>query len=540
MEGVEADFLEKVAVMPEVTENAVLCYVGADTAKYKQGHIYKGVFTDAVPSDYTDEPGVQWRSCSPTDANPVYVYAFAPVDFVIETGLRIFVLDTENDVYYEDVAVESDTDNEIYPSTKVDEENYKLVTGNSGTVTLPVKDWREAIDLSEINEILNRVVERVSTIPAATEADVTSKRALLYMGTTTQDYIHGHFYQAVSDGEPTPTYSWEEFDTEADDYDHIENRPLELTRGAELYNDTVTLDAGDTTSITLTDKVLVADKKYIISIDDTEHEYTATLDSSDDSINIDASDIGITISTADSASDSTMVLTNAEFASDPAIIVKEANIVAVNPEYKEFFDGLGKEPTLSTDITFNVKVGGWEVGDIAHAGMTQQAFNERLAHEYKEPTLTFTTTSAKLIKKGTSLAAPTVTATSTKVDLDITKTAIVFGGVDVETSNVSTGATINYTFAEDLTEDTTITATVTDAKKTKSAEIKFEFIDPFYWGESATNVLDQVAIEALTMDLSKKDAKKYTYPTTSAASYLVIAYLRCPDYRQSESEATIP
>lgn len=178
--------------------------------------------------------------------------------------------------------------------------------------------------------------------------------------------------------------------------------------------------------------------------------------------------------------------------------------------------------TLTADITFNVKVGGWDVGDVAHAGMTQQAFNERIAHEYKEPGFTFTTTSATLVQKGTSLAAPTVTATSTKIDLDISKTAIVYGGSEVETSTVASGATLSYTFSANLTTDTTINATVTDARKTITKTIKFEFIDPFYYGNSDTSTLTQQAVEALTVDVSKKGNKTKAY--TANNKYLVFAY----------------
>lgn len=351
---------------------------------------------------------------------------------------------------------------------------------------------------------------------------------VMYTGETTTVapiYVHGHFYECkVVAGSDPVRYSWEPVDTEIDDYDHIENRPLELTRGAELYNDTVTLDAGDTTSVTLTDKVLVADKKYVVSVDGTEHEYTATLDSSDDSINIDASsDIGIVISTADAATDSTMTLTNAEFSADPAIIVKEANIVNVNPDYEEFFDGLGKESALSTDITANTTVGGFEEDDVAPEGMTFTQFATKLLHVYKEPTLAFTSTASTYLlnKDGGVVEQPfTLTATATKQDLDIVETWI----EDAEGTKLATGTTTaSYVVESNVYDDVSYKAFTKDAKKTIAPKtISYEFIYGFFKGISVTVPEASADVKALTLDLTKKAKKEYTF--TASNQYLTVAY----------------
>ena len=370
------------------------------------------------------------------------------------------------------------------------------------------------------DELASRV-EKIDAFGSPIAKDVG--RVAIYTGETTTDapiYIHGHFYECkLVNNSP----AWVELDTEIDDYDHIENRPLELTRGAELYNDTVTLDAGDTTSATLTDKVLVADKKYVISVDGTEHEYTATLDSSDDSINIDASDIGIVISTADSATDSTMVLTNAEFSTDPAIIVKEANIVAVNSDYEEFFDNLGKESALSTDVTANTTVGGFEEDDVAPEGMTFTQFATKLLHVYKEPTLAFTSTASTYLlnKDGGVVEQPfTLTATATKQDLDIVETWI----EDAEGTKLATGTTTaSYVVESNVYDDVTYKAFTKDAKKTIAPKtISYEFIYGFFKGTSATVPEASADVKALTLDLTKKAKKEYTF--TASNQYLTVAY----------------
>ena len=362
-----------------------------------------------------------------------------------------------------------------------------------------------------------------ATMPTASELQ---GKVVQYVGETTviaPIYVKGHFYQSVSDSQDPATWSWSELDTEIDDYDHIENRPLELTRGAELYNNAVARSGDETTSVTLTDKVLVADKKYVISVDGVEHEYTAALDGSDNSVKIDASDIGIAISTANLATDSTMTLTNAKFSTDPVIVVKEANIVDVNPEYKDFFDGLGKDSALTKDVTANTTVGGFTAADVAPEGMTFTEFATKLLHIYKEPTLAFTSTASTYLlnKDGGVVAQPfTLTATATKQDLDIVETWIEdSAGLKLATGTMSAV----YIADANVYDNTTYKAFTKDAKKTIAPKtISYEFIYGFFEGISATVPAASADIKALTLDLSKKAKKSYTF--TASNQYLTVAY----------------
>lgn len=362
-----------------------------------------------------------------------------------------------------------------------------------------------------------------ATMPTASELQ---GKVVQYVGETTliaPIYVKGHFYQSVSDGQDPATYDWYELDTEIDDYDHIENRPLELIRGAELYGDTVTRSADETTSVALTDKALIADKKYVISVDGTEHEYTATLDNSNNSISIDASDIGITISTADSATDSTMTLTNAKFSADPVIVVKEANAVDVNSDYKGFFDNLGKESALATDVTANAAVGGFEEAEVAPEGMTFTEFATKLLHVYKEPTLEFESTNTNYIVNkddGMVLQPVTLTATATKQDLDIVETWI----EDSKGTKLATGTiSATYTITSNIHNDVTYTAFAKDTKKTIAPKtITYEFMFGFFKGTSAIVPEASADVKALTLDLTKKSKKEYTF--TASNQYLTVAY----------------
>ena len=368
-------------------------------------------------------------------------------------------------------------------------------------------------------------VEKVEVMPEATVDNLN--KVVLYTGETTvvePIVVRGHLYECKQVAESDPvTYAWYDLNTEVVDYDNIENRPLELTRGAELYNGTVARSGNETTSVTLTDKALVADKKYVISVDGTEHEYTAVLDGSDNSVKIDASDIGIAISTANLATDSTITLTNAQFSTDPAIVVKEANVVDVNPDYKGFFDSLGKESALSTDVTANTTVGGFTTADVAPEGMTFTEFATKLLHVYKEPTLAFTSTaSTYLLNKDDGVVAQpfTLTATATKQDLDIVETWIEdSAGLKLATGTMSAV----YVAEANVYNNITYKAFTKDAKKTIAPKtISYEFIYGFFKGISATVPAASADIKALTLDLSKKAKKSYTF--TASNQYLTVAY----------------
>lgn len=402
-------------------------------------------------------------------------------------------------------------------------DKYLTVCSDDGAIYLYSKSNEMDVETGKFRLLsteLSACIEKVEVMPEATVDN--ANKVVMYIGETTSVepiYVHGHFYECKLNGD----YEWLPIDTEIDSYDNIENRPLELTRGNELYNDTVARSGDETTSVTLTDKVLVANKKYVISVDGTEHEYTAALDGSDNSVKIDASDIGIAISTANSATDSTMTLTNAKFSTDPVIVVKEANVVDVNPDYKGFFDSLGKESALTEDVTANTTVGGFTAADVAPEGMTFTEFATKLLHVYKEPTLAFTSTASTYLlnKDGGVVAQPfTLTATATKQDLDIVETWIEdSAGLKLATGTMSAV----YTAEANVYNNITYKAFTKDAKNTIAPKtISYEFIYGFFKGISATVPAASADIKALTLDLTKKAKKSYTF--TASNQYLTVAY----------------
>lgn len=358
-----------------------------------------------------------------------------------------------------------------------------------------------------------------ATMPTASELQ---GKVVQYVGETTvvePIYVKGHFYQSVSDGQEPATWSWSELDTEADDYDHIENRPLILRREEELYNDTITLDLGDTTTVTGS-FVLKAGKTYTVDIDGIEKSYIATLDGTDVKL---ITEDGIEISTAENAVDSSIVLTNSEFSTNPAVVITKAQEVEINPNYQDFFTTIGAESKLSENVTANVEVGGVAKGQTLAKDTVFTDVIKALLTKYFAPTITMSTNKTLLNELGTTIAHPiSITATSVKQSDDIIKTAISYNDSEVASGTAATGEEVVYTHETDITENTVFSGSVSDGKTTVPATLKFEFINPFFYGNSDVASTEIADFAGLTKLLEKKANK--TLPFTAINKYLVFAY----------------
>lgn len=71
----------------------------------------------------------------------------------------------------------------------------------------------KTINSKDITGSGNVDIVQVSTLPTADSSNVGV--IYQYIGATTADYTQGFFYQCVSDGEETPTYSWENIEVQA-------------------------------------------------------------------------------------------------------------------------------------------------------------------------------------------------------------------------------------------------------------------------------------------------------------------------------------
>lgn len=139
------NYLEKVTIMPAVVEetalNTTLMYVGNDTDKYKAGHIYTVKIKEI-------EEHFFWMGYSSAS----YVLAKKSTLSVWDTCWYLYDNQgwTPSEYYLPDVVVQSQTDNNLYPSAKLDDSNYKIADDYQGGYTSSYfKDFYENIDLEE-------------------------------------------------------------------------------------------------------------------------------------------------------------------------------------------------------------------------------------------------------------------------------------------------------------------------------------------------------------------------------------------------------
>ena len=96
---------------------------------------------------------------------------------------------------------------------------------------------------------------QVSSMPTASASELG--KVYQYIGSTTLAYTHGYFYECVSDGAGTPTYSWEEVSTSKG--------------GHDIKNDGVAVTSRDTMNFTDFD---IADDSTNLETDIKAHRLT--------------------------------------------------------------------------------------------------------------------------------------------------------------------------------------------------------------------------------------------------------------------------
>ena len=153
--------------------------------------------------------------------------------------------------------------------------------------------------------------------------------------------------------------------------------------------------------------------------------------------------------------------------------------------------------SLTENITPNVEVGGIGVGDTLTTGQQMTDILKKLLVKYFEPVITLSADKALINKKGATIEAPiTITATAD-------------------------GGEITYIHQTDISTDTMFIGSISDGKSTVNKTIKFEFINPYYYGSVNDNEISDFT--GLTEEIVKKNInKKVSY--TASAEYLVFAY----------------
>jgi len=173
-------------------------------------------------------------------------------------------------------------------------------------------------------------------------------------------------------------------------------------------------------------------------------------------------------------------------------------------------------------ITPNITVGGITAGSTIPAGTSTEALWRKLLITYKQPTVSFSISpSTTLYKKGTSVSSVTLTAVVGRQSNDIEEVSFLVNGTQVyNTDAYASGGTVTYTYSTPITTDTTFKATASDGSSTASASQSISFVNPYYYGASATNNITSVA--GLTELLAVKGSKTLSFSADN--EYIVFMY----------------
>jgi len=183
--------------------------------------------------------------------------------------------------------------------------------------------------------------------------------------------------------------------------------------------------------------------------------------------------------------------------------------------------GEDREALLKTNLVASVAVGGIEEGTTIKEDAPLEVVLRKILCPATPPEFTFAgTPAAGLVKNGTAVTTPTLTVTCTSIG---SNTARSYKIVKIDSEGTETEVvadtplavnTFNHITEDNLTTTTTYACIVsyTDDDglvKTVSKTVKYEFVDPSFYGISNTATVDAAAVKAMTERLSK--AAKYEW-----------------------------
>lgn len=102
-------------------------------------------------------------------------------------------------------------------------------------VTLDGNKSASDLGLAKSSDLVNKQDKiQVTTMPEAS-IDLLNK-VIQYIGVTTQDYIHNYYYECISDGESTPSYSWQQTNVQPSSSSESSNggHTIENSEGTDL------------------------------------------------------------------------------------------------------------------------------------------------------------------------------------------------------------------------------------------------------------------------------------------------------------------
>lgn len=302
-----------------------------------------------------------------------------------------------------------------------------------------------------------------TTMPEASADNVGD--VVQYVGDTTEDFTKGYFYESVYD-EETGEYSWEPIETQVPVVDADANVQAPVMPEASAETEGAVIQYVGETNEEFTKGYF-----YECVYDEETGEYTWE-----------------PINTQDAGE-----------------------------------GGVAGEPEIDADVTSNVEVGGIASGTTFPAGTSVTDIINQLLNKYFAPTASLAMSPATtMYATGNSAENVVLTANVTKNTNDVTSVTFYSGETVLETitEGVAAGGTFTHTVADPVTDTTTFKVVVTDDIEEASATRTITFVNPYYYGISATG---EVADETgLTESVTAKGTKTFAY--TAANEYLVFMY----------------
>lgn len=201
------------STMPEASASnlgSIIQYVGESTNDYTKGHFYECIYEEGNKENDT-EGGYSWSRRYVQPSTTVDRFISANSTHPVQAQAISAALDTKQAKMQYDELPEASEDylDKIVQYIGVTDDGiinghfYKCVSDGEQD---PTYSWEEA-EVQTPSAGSGGDTIQYSTMPT-TSADNLG-HIVQYTGTTTASYTNGYFYICVSDGESTPTYSWE-------------------------------------------------------------------------------------------------------------------------------------------------------------------------------------------------------------------------------------------------------------------------------------------------------------------------------------------
>ena len=410
---------------------------------------------------------------------------------------------------------------ECIGSTLIDLSNYVTIDDLNTALANYVTSANLATLLAEKQDKM-----QFSTMPTASE-DYLGK-TVQYVGRTTATYTHNYFYECVSDGEATPTYSWVV-------------ASVQDGSGSYTAGDGILIDNGEIS----TDNLQEGD------MDDIIHELPTPSGDDDYEDFIHKPSINSVTLIGDKTSDDLGLQGQMQFTVLPTAsadylgktvqyIGATENGLTHNFFYECVSDGESTptyswvassvqegggsgDASLETDITTNLEVGAIPSGTTLTEGMTFTEVMQKLFITEIAPTITFSASESGVKEVGTSVT-PTLTLTISDVGTGTPVNIKFYDGSTLLNTQAYVSGTNTYTYTMSAVTTTKTVKGVLEYKKSDNTDANVEksatytFVMASYYGAVTTAPTDKAGITALTKNVKTTKAQTATFTLSNQRS----------------------